>query len=330
MATKTINNIKLGVFVITGLSFLIIMLYLLGKNQNLFGSTFTIKARFENVQGMKKGNNVRYAGIDVGTVSAVEIINDTLVEVSMLVQEKMKGFIRNDAVASIGSDGLVGNKVINITASGMQAPLVKENDILPSRKIIDTDAMLRTLEKTNDDIGLVAGNLNATIQKLNTSTALWKVLNDETLPLSLRASFNNVESATAKANGFIATLNLLVGDVKNGKGSLGAILKDTAIAQTLEEALLKIKMAGDEADSLGRQLNGLVSKIDNKVNHGKGIVNTLLNDSAIVGKVHTSLSNIEEATDSFNQSMEALKHNFLLRGYFRKQERQKKRDETKK
>ena len=85
MANKPFNNIKLGVFILLGLLFLILLLYMIGRNRNMFGSNFKLKARFENVQGLKAGNNVRFGGIEVGTVKKVNILNDTTMEVIMIV-----------------------------------------------------------------------------------------------------------------------------------------------------------------------------------------------------------------------------------------------------
>ena len=90
MSSKLYKNIKLGFFVSTGMALLILLLYFIGKNRNLFGSNFVLKARFENVQGLKDGNNVRYAGIDVGSVSKIKFINDTVVEVFMNIENKME------------------------------------------------------------------------------------------------------------------------------------------------------------------------------------------------------------------------------------------------
>jgi phospholipid/cholesterol/gamma-HCH transport system substrate-binding protein len=98
MATKKINNIKLGLFVLAGLLLLILGLYMIGRDSNLFGRNFELRARFENVQGLTPGNNIRYSGIQVGTVKKVKIISDTLIEVTMLIDEKMKSFIhKNDS-----------------------------------------------------------------------------------------------------------------------------------------------------------------------------------------------------------------------------------------
>jgi len=87
MAKKAMNNVKLGAFVLVGLVLLIVMLYMIGKNRNLFGSNFILKARFGNVHGLKPGNNVRYAGIDVGTIKIINVLNDTTMEVAMILMK---------------------------------------------------------------------------------------------------------------------------------------------------------------------------------------------------------------------------------------------------
>lgn len=325
MAKKAVNHIKLGIFVLAGLLFLIIMLYMIGKDQNLFGSTFVLKTRFENVQGLVPGNNVRYAGIEVGTVRRIQILNDTLVEVIMMVQNKMKPFIRNNAVTTIGTDGLMGNKVINIVAARKEAAAVSEGDVLASRPSVDSDEMLRTLNKTNRDIAVVAENLKTTVLRINNSKALWKLLNDEGVPDDIRTAASQVKLATVRAAGMMTDLNNVVADIKDGKGSLGRIVRDTVLAIKLDEAIDRINGLGEDAGKLAEILNETVSGLQQDVNHGKGPVNALLKDSAIVVKLNNSLDNIEKGTDAFNQNMEALKHNFLFRGYFRKLEKQKQK-----
>ncbi|HEY0678837.1 MAG TPA: MlaD family protein [Chitinophagaceae bacterium] len=326
MRKKSVNNVKLGIFILAGLLFLMLMLYMIGRDQNLFASTFTIKTRFENIQGLVPGNNVRYAGIEVGTVKKIVILNDTLIEVVMILDDEMKSYIKSNAITSIGTDGLMGNKVVNIAPAHAPAPFVQEGDILPARKVLDTDAMLRTLDKTNADVAVIAENLKTTILKLNNSTALWNLLNDNTLPLELRQSAANVRAATAKAVYMANDLQSIVKDVKEGKGSLGAILTDTSFAANLNETIAKINKVGDHADELATAINGMVSEVRQDVNSGKGPANALLKDSAMVLKLNTSLDNIQKGTDAFQQNMEALKHNFLFRGYFRKLEKQKEKE----
>jgi phospholipid/cholesterol/gamma-HCH transport system substrate-binding protein len=323
MAKRIINNVKLGLFVLAGLLFLLLLLYMIGKNRNLFGDTYILKARFENIQGLVVGNNVRFAGIQAGTVKKIKILNDTVIEVSMIIDTKMQTIIRKNAVASINTDGLVGNRVVNIVPARSPGSLAEEGDILVSRKAVATDDILQTLSKTNNDVAVIASDLKTTVQRINNSSALWALLNDRSIPENLKTSLTNIRLATGKAGNMADNLDDIITDVKNGKGSLGAILTDTSIAKNLNEAILKIKTVADEADALAGEINKLVTGIQQDVNNGKGPVNALLRDSMMVIKLNTSLDNIQKGTDNFNQNMEALKHNFLLRGYFRKLEKQK-------
>lgn len=326
MAKKIINNIKLGAFVIAGLFFLILLLYMIGKNENLFGKTYVLKARFQHVQGAVAGNNVRYSGISVGTVKRVRILSDTVIEVSMVIETKMKKFIRKNAVVSIATDGFVGNKIINIVPSTEQAPLAEDGDILVSKKSLNTDDMLQVLNKTNNNIAAISEDLKETVSRINGSTALWALLNDMTIPANLRASVADIRSAAAKADLLTGNFNGIIEDVRNGKGSLGAILTDTSFAVNLDEAITNIKMAGEEVDKLVIEMNSLVAGVSSDINKGRGTLNAVLKDTSIVSKLNATLDNIQKGTDGFNQNMEALKHNILFRGYFKKQERQKKKD----
>jgi len=323
------ENSKLGIFVVAGLLFLVLLLYMIGRDQNLFGSTYTLKVKFENVQGLMAGNNVRISGIEAGTVKRIQIINDTTIEVSMVIELKMKNIIRKNAIVSIGTEGLVGNKVINIIPSRQPAELAEEGDYLVSKKNADANEILETLAKTNNDVSVIAEELKSTIHRINTSSALWDLLNDSTIPKNLRQSVINIKAATGKANEMAGTLNMIVTDVKNGKGSAGAILTDTVIAQNLNDAVLKIKAVGEEADSLAREINKIVVGIEADINSGKGTANALLKDSATAAKLNGSLDNIQKGTDAFNQNMEALKHSFLFKGYFRRQEKAKQKEAEK-
>jgi len=100
---------KLGMFVILGLVLFVFTIYFVGRQKNLFGSTFHLRAQFRTVSGLREGNNVRFSGINLGTVNDIELITDTLVMVDLLVKREVQQFIKKDATASIGSDGLMGD-----------------------------------------------------------------------------------------------------------------------------------------------------------------------------------------------------------------------------
>ena len=324
MAKQTINNVKLGIFIIAGLLLLIIGLYMIGRDSNLFSKNYVLKARFENVQGLTPGNNIRYAGIQVGTVKKVAIINDTSIEVTMLIEKEMKQFIRVNDVVSISTDGLMGNKLLQITPSKDGSAFAISGDVLRTKKLISTDAMLELLNRTNQNVAVISEDLKNTVQRINNSKALWQVLDNEALPKNIFKSISNIRSATVKADLMVKDLQTIIADVKQGKGSMGKIITDTAIAYNLNEAIEKIKLVGNQADILAADLHAFTLSVKNDVNNGKGTVHSLLKDSILVQKLNNSLQNIEKGTDGFNQNMEALKSNFLFRGYFRKLEKQKK------
>lgn len=321
------NTIKLGVFIVAGLSFLILLLYMVGKDQNLFGDTYLLKARFQNVQGLMAGNNVRFSGIKAGTVKKINILSDTVIEVTLVMDKKMINIIRKNAIASIGNEGLVGNKVVNIVPASQHDAYAVEGDILQSKKAIDTDEMLQTLYKTNNDLAVISNEVKTTIQQINNSNALWNLLNDNYIPTALRASVTNIRKASENAALMADNLNDLVIEMKNGKGSIGELLTDTSFSRNLNEAILKIKSVGNVADSLAIQIREVVEGVRQDINHGKGAVNAVLKDSTLVIKLNASLDNIQKGTEGFNQNMEALKHHALFRGYYKKLEKQQKKEE---
>lgn len=322
MPIKTVNTVKLGVFLMAGLLFLVLLLYMIGKNQHLFGSTYVLKARFENVNGLVPGNNVRVSGIQAGSVKRINFISDTVIEVTMLIDEKMNTIIRQNAVVSIGTDGLVGNKVANITPVRSPAPLAVEGDILASKKSADTDGMLQTLSKTNNDAASIAAELKTMILQINQSKGIWQLLNDESIPDNLKRSGMSIRKATENASQITASLDELVSAVKQGKGSVGALLTDTTLSSELNAAVSRINDVAGQAHTLTMNMNNLISNIDRQLNNQHGTLNALMNDTALTANLKQSMYNIEKATDGLNQNMEALKHNFLFRGYFRKQAKQ--------
>ena len=327
MATKkSFSNFKLGAFVFAALAFLILLLYMIGKNRNLFGATFTLKAHFKNVQGLTPGNNVRYAGIQVGTVKKITILDDGQIEVELLIENKMKQYIRKNASATIATDGLMGNKVLNIVPLQGNADLIAPGDTLATQALPGLDNMINTFSGTNNDLAVIAAELKHTMMRINSSTALWELLNDSSLSRNLNLSMANIRSATARANTMVNDLDGLVLDVKNGKGSLGAILTDTSFAQNLNEAIIRIKQVAGEADTLAKELSLVTKGIEHDINDGKGAINALLKDSAMVKSINVSLYNIQKSTQNFNEVMEGMKHSFLVRGYFRRLEKKQAKE----
>jgi len=325
MAKQGENNIKLGVFVLAGLIVVMVSFYMIGNNTSMFGSSFVLKARFNNLSGLMEGNNVLFSGIQAGTVKSIEIINDTTIEVSMLIDSKVKTYIHNNAEAAVGTEGLMGNKVVNIQPVKGNSPIVKNGDLLMAQKLTSMDEMLQTLSKTNNNIATISEALKTTVLRLDTS-AIFNVLNDKNIGISLRSSLQNINKATGNASEMTIGLDQIVMQIKQGKGAAGVLLTDTAVAGNLKLAVIKLKSASDNANKMTMQLNSMAVNVNHELVYGKGPLAALLRDSMITQRLNTSMDNVQKGTNGFNQIVEALKHNFLVRGYFRTQEKKLKKD----
>ena len=311
------NYVRLGLFVAVGLACVLGTLYLVGRQQNLFSKSLTVQADFRNVSGLLTGNNVRLGGIAVGTVKKIQIINDTTVRVLLNLNQDVRPFVRKNAVAMIGTDGLVGNTIINLTEGpGLAAPPVNPGDVLQTRTPVGIDAMLSTLDVSNKNLVVITRDLREITGKLNGSKALWQLLNDPTLATSVHQSLRKVGAAASQLRDASQDVRVLTRGVRQGRGPIGYLLNDKAFAGQLGHAAGKL--AGT-SDTLAATLAGLKRQVQS----GAGPLHTLLSDTAMSGQLRQSMSNVAQGTQKLNQSMEALQHNFLLRGYFRRQEKKK-------
>ncbi|ALL06266.1 mammalian cell entry protein [Pedobacter sp. PACM 27299] len=327
MGNQKVNNIKLGAFVLSGLVLMIFAFFIIGKNNNIFGNDFKLKVRFSNLNGLTKGNNVLFSGLQAGTVKEIELINDSTIEVIMQINSKVKSFINKNAVAAVGTEGLMGNKVVNISPVKGMSQKVAEGDLLQAKNTANMDEIIEKLAQTNNNVASISEVLKGTVLRID-SSAILKLINDESIGISLKSSLENIYKMTSNANKMTIGLNHLVNDIRKGRGTAGLLLTDTLMAGTLKDAIVQIRAASVNANSMTMQLNTMVEDLNHDLTNGKGPVNTLLKDSLMAKNISLTMENLQKGTDGFNQNMEALKHNFLFRGYFRKLERQKKEQQA--
>lgn len=315
MARELQHNVRLGIFVIGGTILLIIGLYFIGNNRNMFSRSFTLITFFKDVDGLTPGNNVRYSGIDVGTVEKITMINDTSVCITMRIDEKVKSFIRRNAIANVGTDGLMGNKLVSIIPGTAESALVEDGDTIASVKPVNTDEMLRTLDGTNRNIAVITANLKEITNNVNQSRGtLYTVLMDTMLAKEVSGSLRNIARVTENLASTSGQLSEMVSDVKSGKGTLGVLLQDSVFPEEIRVAISNVRAGSEQFSKTMDEINEIVTQ----VNSGKGVVNGLLRDTAMAGELRRSITNIESSSQKLNEDLEALKHNFLLRGYFKR------------
>ncbi len=195
-------------FVVIGLILFVGTIYFIGKQKNLFGSTFHLKVQFKTVSGLKEGNNVRFSGINVGTVDGIELITDTSVMVDLVLKKNVQQFIKTDAIAGIGSDGLMGDKVLTITPGTSSDVPVKNNDIISSRSPVEMADIMGSLKTSVDNAGIITEQLAQLTYKVNNGNgALSKLISDEGFSNSLKSTLANLQTSTHEFAEFTTNLN---------------------------------------------------------------------------------------------------------------------------
>ena len=322
MKKSTINSIRLGIFVIIGLLIFTTGVYMIGQKQSLFSETFSLRAHFSNVNGLMPGNNVRFSGINVGSVKSVTLLNDSLIEITMRVRETVREYIKQNAVVSIGTDGLMGNKIVNISPGIGNSEPVDDNFLLQSYSRIKTDDILNTLNVTNDNAAMLTHNLlDITEQIKKGQGTVSLLLYDTGLRDNVSLTIKNLRGSAQAMQTLLLQFNQISKEVNEGRGTLGWLLNDTLTDDQVRIALEKLEFAGDHLKSVTDSIKVILEKIK----EGDGTLPVILNDTAIANDLRQTIRNLNEGTASFNENMDALKQSFLLRKYFKEQEKKNKK-----
>ncbi|KAF2511466.1 MCE family protein [Flavobacterium zhairuonense] len=188
---------KLGMFVSVGLLLFIMAIYFIGKQKNLFGQTFHISSKFKTVSGLEVGNNVRFSGINIGTVEEIRIINDSSVIVSMVIKDEVRKFIKTDARAGIGSDGLMGDKVLTISPGAKSNKIIEDNGVIASIDGIEMNDIMKSVKKSVDNVGVISEELAIFSHSMNNGNgALARLVRDDKMANSVTNTLSNLENGT--------------------------------------------------------------------------------------------------------------------------------------
>ena len=315
------QHIKLGAFVLAGIVLFLVSVFFIGSENNIFSRTFTVSAVFKNVEGLKPGDNVWLSGVKIGTVSDVRIVSEGKVIVDLSLKENQNQFIQSDALAAIGSDGLVGSKIV-VIRPGKSNKVVTDDDTLNTVSPTDTQDILNLAKDVGENTRNLTSDLSTIARKINDGQGIvGELLNDGTIAQELRAAILNLRSTgsnTAKAS---AELQALVQELRTGPGLVPMLVSDTGYANTFRNALANIERVSENAGEVSQGLEELATKINEKHN----AVGVLLADTVAADQLKQTIENAAQASQKLDENMEALQHNFLFRGYFRKQEKRKAR-----
>ena len=190
-------KVRLGLFIIGGLTLFVLAIFIIGKQKNLFNPVFKLTSTFYNVSGLQVGNNIRFSGITVGTVDNIMIINDSTVRVVMLIKKEVKQFIKSDCEVIIGSDGLIGDRLLIITQGSSEAPLARDGQHLPSQEPVELDAVIASLQVTAGYAEIISKQLAEIMFKINSgSGTLGRLIQDSTIAQNFDQTMINLKKSS--------------------------------------------------------------------------------------------------------------------------------------
>ena len=188
---------RLGLFVASALALFMIGIFYIGKQKHMFNPVFTINSTFRNISGLEIGNNVRFSGINVGTVDNIQIVNDTTVKVVIIVDQEVQKFIKADCFVAIGSEGLIGDKIVNISQGSEKAKSVSEGVYLPSIEPVETDAIISSLKVTVGNAEVVSDQMAEILYNINNGNGtLAKLIKDTTIAENIDQTIVNLKKST--------------------------------------------------------------------------------------------------------------------------------------
>jgi phospholipid/cholesterol/gamma-HCH transport system substrate-binding protein len=289
-------KVRLGLFIFGGLAIFIFAIFIIGKQKNLFNPVFKIATTFRNVSGLQVGNNIRFSGINVGTVDNIKIINDTTVRVEMLIRKEIKQFIKKDCEVSIGSEGLIGDRLLNISQSIYNAPMVREGQLLVSNEPVETDAIIASFQVSAQQAEIITKQLVEIMYKVNSGEGtLGRLIHDTTVA---------------------ANINQTILNFRNSSSRFGEIMEVTK--KDISDILESFLVTANNVEVTTQQLEEVMFSI----NSGYGTLGRLIYDTITANNIDLTILNLRNSSKGLDENMEALKQNIFFRRYFRLKEKE--------
>ena len=325
---KSTNNrraVIVGIFILLGLAIFIITILTLGSQRKTFEKSITVKSFFDNVNGLQKGNNIWFSGVKVGIIKKVLITGKGQVEVDMNIEQQSKQFIRKDAKAKLSTDGLIGNKIIEIYGGTLTSGEIESGDIIATDKLLSTDAMMNTLSQNNDNLLRITNDFKIISSRLvKGEGSIGKLLTDETMINQINATTFTLQNAARNLEKLSYNVSAYAAKLSN-KGTLANdLVTDTVIFSRLRATVSQLQQVANTSQAAINNLENAGNTLNNGLNDKNSPIGMLLNDEQSANKIKITLQNLQSASKKLDDDLEAVQHNFLLRGFFKKKAKQEK------
>ncbi|MER3464433.1 MAG: MCE family protein [Chitinophagaceae bacterium] len=317
-STKNTRAVIVGIFIILGLIIFAFAVLALSGQKKSFGDTITVKSLFNDVSGLQVGSNVWYNGVKVGLVKGISFLPNAQVQVDMEIEDRVKQYIPKDAKVKVGSDGLIGNKVLVVFGGTPQASVVANGDVLKAEAAVTPDELFATFQTNNKNLVDITGDIKQISRRvLNGEGSVGKLLKDETLVNDLQSVMAVLKRTSANAQQLTNDLSNYTANLRKPGTLTNDIITDTVIFN-------RLRSTARQVDKMSTETRGLINKLDASTS---GLSDTataaglLLNDKSTANDIKVIIKNLQLGTQKLNEDLEALQHNFLLRGYFKKKDK---------
>lgn len=313
--TSNKRAVIVGIFILLGVLFLIAGILMVGDLHETFRRKMKLITSFDNVNGLQKGANVWFSGVKIGTVGNISITNKTRVLVSLNVERTAQNYIHKDANVKISTDGLIGNKVILIYGGTEKSNSVQEGDTLAVENSFSTEMIMNTLQRNNENLLTITTDFKSIIKKMKTSEGtVGKILNDNSLYNNINSVAVSLNKASTKAEKLIGSLNDFSSKLNN-KGTLAnELVTDTIVYSSIKKSVLQLHQMTETA-------NIFVNNLKESSANPNTTIGILLHDEEAGSYLKKTIRNLESSSEKLDEDLEAVRHNFLLKGYFKKKKK---------
>lgn len=313
------REIIVGVFVLIGLIFFVLGILLIGNLNETFKRKIEVVTVFDDVSGLQVGNNVWFSGVKVGSISNLQFYAETMVKVEMKIEVKSVPFIHKDAFVKLGTDGLIGNKILIIYGGNPETPSVRPGDTLRVEETFTSEDMINTLQENNQNLLAITTDLKVISSQIAKGEGtIGKLLNDDGVYNHLDAATVSLQNAATQAERLIGSLSTF-SEGLNKKGTLANDLTtDTVVFNSLKASALHLQQMADTASIF-------ISNLKEISSNEQTSIGVLLHDEEAGAHLKQTIKNLETGSKKLDEDLEAAQHSFLLRGFFKKKEREKRR-----
>lgn len=309
-----------GLFVFIGLAFLMAGILIVGNLRETFNWKIELVSLFDDVNGLQKGNNVWFSGVKIGTVSDMNFYGKSKVEVSLEVETKAQKYIRKDAKVKISSDGIIGNKILVIYGGTEAFAQVEEGDTLEVEKTFSSEDVINTLQDNNKNILAITKDLKIITRQLaNGEGTIGKFMQDTSVYANINAATASLKIASANARQLVGSLETFSSNL-NKKGTLAnELTTDTVVFKSVKASVLQLQQMADTAAVF-------ISSLKQAGSNPNTSIGVLLHDEESGARLKETIKNLESSSVKLDEDLEAVQHNFLLRGFFKKKAKSQEND----